>query len=63
MEEATAALESNPADGCQATKDDLIADGLKSIEFCAICARPDVNCEVTNHLSQQGKLYQYLILL
>jgi hypothetical protein len=47
--EATAALQSRPADGCHATKDDLIRDGLKSIDFCPICLAFNVNCHVANH--------------
>lgn len=39
-----------PADGCKATKEDLLGDGLKSYQGCPICQEDyGVLCRVVNH--------------
>jgi hypothetical protein len=61
--EATAVLQSHPADGCHATKEDLIADGLKGIEFCPICFEDhNIRCEVANHPPATGYLIIFIIV-
>jgi hypothetical protein len=57
--EATGTLQSRRADGCQATKEDLIRDKLKSFDFCPICLEDyNIRCRVVNHPRETG----YLIL-
>jgi hypothetical protein len=60
--EATAALQSHPADGCRATKEELVADGLQYTQFCTICLSFDVKCHVANHPSATGFLILFIIV-
>ena len=51
-----AALHDIPAAGCKATKEELKnEEGLKPCDYCPICLKRNVKCEVANHPTAQGK--------
>ncbi len=62
MMEATAALQSDPADGCRATKEELLnkkRNPLDIDDFCPICLSFNVKCHVANHPPETGYLTIY----
>ncbi len=59
---STSVTQDRSATGCKATKEDLKINGLKSIDYCPICLKRNVQCEVANHPSAQGKCSIPLIL-
>jgi hypothetical protein len=55
-------LQDEPAEGCKATKEELLKSKKKNLDpydYCPICERRGVLCEVANHPSAAGKSDYY----